>query len=144
MSYPPPGAPAPPSSRRWLWWVFGGCGGAVLAVVVVIVVLVVVIVHNANPTGRCLPGDFPIESGMTQVTSIKLAGSCTEIFHTQHGTTQVERYYRTALNENGWHVISQHGGVIQFERRGSGRNAGEVQVMSAGSLRQVTIAYAGR
>lgn len=143
MTHLPPDAPPAPHTRRWLWWTFGSCGGAVLLVIIGVIILIAVIAHNSSTSNACLPRDLPIQPGMTRTTSIRLGGSCTEIFHTGESQAEIEHYYRWALNRHGWHVLSQRSGVITFERQGAGHQEGEVQVISAAGQRRVTIAYAG-
>lgn len=120
-----------PRRHRWIWWTLGGCGTAVVLAIAAAVVIAIVIAHNANPTGNCLPADFPVDSGMTKVTSLQLGRTCTTAYRTGDTPGSVEAYYASALDRNGWQVTARSGRTIRFRRQGHAGEAGTVTVTTS-------------
>ncbi|MGH7918526.1 MAG: hypothetical protein ACREQM_01120 [Candidatus Dormibacteraceae bacterium] len=139
MSFAASDAPPPRRSRRWLWWGLGGCGGVFVLVVAAVVVIVVVIAHSANPNGNCLPRGFPVDPSLSKVTTVDIAGTCTTAYRTDRSADSVEAYYATALDANGWQVLSKEGGTIRFQRRGHAQEAGSVTVTTRKGTRVAVI-----
>lgn len=106
----------------------GGCGMLLVVAIVVIVGGAILLAHTIGSSGNCLPADFPVDPGMTKVTAFRLAGTCTAAYRTNGSSNSVENYYLTALNENGWQVLSHNATVIRFQRAARPAEAGAVTV----------------
>ncbi|MFZ0216430.1 MAG: hypothetical protein WAM30_10900, partial [Candidatus Dormiibacterota bacterium] len=67
----------------------------VVLLLIGLVVAIIIIARSANSGGSCLPSGFPMYSRMTEVTTVSVGSSCTEVFRTSAGSSQVESYYST-------------------------------------------------
>lgn len=139
MSFSAAGAPPAPPRRRWIWWTLGGCGSLVVLAIAAVVVIVILVVRSANPSGNCLPSGFPVDPGLTKVTSLKLGATCTTAYRTGDSTGSVEDYYANALDQSGWQVTARRGATIRFQRAGRTSEAGTVTVTSARGRTQVAV-----
>lgn len=99
--------------------------------IVIVTVLSAVLTHNLHPTGNCLPAGFPVAPNLNQVTSLHLGSTCTTSYRTNDSAGQVETFYPSALNQNGWQITSQSGSRILFKMAQPPQKAGTVTVSSA-------------
>ncbi|MDQ6856029.1 MAG: hypothetical protein M3Z57_03020 [Candidatus Dormibacteraeota bacterium] len=99
---PPQGwtPPPPVSQRRWWFWGCGGCAALVL-VVIAVIAFVFLRIFNSSPLRQ-----FPTEAGAntTQDNFVSANNQTTEtvLIVDSHSLVEVETYYQTALNANGW------------------------------------------
>ena len=150
---PLPPAPTPPpfpatlpvgrSRRRW--WLFG-CGGCgAIALIVVLVVVVVLINGFRNSPLR----QFPTEAGASTVSDNFLVGTGgqndeTLVIDDPHSLTEVETFYQSALDTNGWTVQATDpsqaasGDSWQFSRTGSSAQF-NVTFVSMGATTEITV-----
>ena len=138
-------APARRSRRRW--WLFGcgGCG-AIALIVVVVVVVVVLNGFNSSPLRH-----FPTEAGASTVgDNFSLSsGQNTEtlVIDDPHSLTDVETYYATALNTNGWMAQTTDpsqavsGDAWLLGRAGSSAPSGGVTFVTKGVITEITVQY---
>jgi hypothetical protein len=147
----PPPAPfpvTPPAGRsRRRWWIFG-CGGCgAIALIVVLVVVVVLIKGFSNSPLR----QFPTEAGASTVSDnflVSAGGQNSEtlVIDDPHSLTDVETFYQSALDTNGWAVQATNpsqavsGDGWQFSRTGSSAQFG-VTFVTMGAITEITVQY---
>jgi hypothetical protein len=150
---PPPPAPAPfpatPPARRSRrrWWIFG-CGGcAAIALIVVLVIVLVFINAISNSPLR----HFPTEAGVSTVSDnfmVSTGGQNSEtlVIDDPHSLMDVETFYQSALDANGWTVQAADpsqavsGDSWQFNRTGSSAQFG-VTFVTMGAITEITVQY---
>jgi hypothetical protein len=138
----------PPVKRsRRRWWIIGcgGCGAIALILVIVIVVLGVNVFTN-SPLRH-----FPTEPGASTVSdnfSVSTGQSSeTLVIDDPNALTDVETYYQSALQTNGWTVQTADpsqavsGDRWQFSRTGSSAQSGVIAFVTMGTITEITVQY---
>jgi hypothetical protein len=136
----------PPARRsRRRWWIIGcgGCGAIALIVVVVIVVIGVNVFTN-SPLRH-----FPTEAAASTVSdsfSITTGQSSERlVIDDPNSLTDVETYYQSALQTNGWTVQTADpsqavsGDSWQFSRTGSSALSGVLTFVTLGTITEITV-----
>jgi hypothetical protein len=137
----------PPAKRsRRRWWIFG-CGGCgAIALIVVLVIVVVGIDSFTNSPLR----HFPTEAGASTVSdNFSISNGQTSetlVIDDPNSLTDVETYYQSALNTNGWTVHATDpsqavsGDGWPFSRTGSSAQFG-ITFVALRAITEITVQY---
>lgn len=143
----PPAAPPVRRSRR-RWWAFG-CGGCGAIVLIVFLAAAVILINGVSNSPL---RHFPAEAGASSVGDnfvVSAGGQNSEtlVIDDPHALSDVEAFYQSALNTNGWMAQATDpsqavsGDSWQFSRSASSAQF-EVTFVTMGAITQITVQYA--